>query len=269
MKGKGGIVRIRLWLPLLVCALAMSAQPAAADAIGVASEDNLLYSVNLQTGALQPVLALQNDEVLGDIAYLDGTLYMSSVTGAGGPFNIGTVNLTTGAVNPVGNPSATFLGFQSLTANPNADILYTVSLEPTQPLIAVSPNGSFQVIGPTNEFIRGLAYDTNHSILYGVDGGGRTSSLYSISTSTGAAILIGNLGIASGDEGLLYDSAANILYLTAGDFSYPNLDTLYTVNTTTGLASVVGMTQCNPLPLVPTNCAAGVGIDGLAFVPQT
>ncbi len=91
-----------------------------------------------------------------------------------------------------------------------------------------------------------MAYDVHTNTLYGIDGGygGSNNALYSINRSTGAASIIGSLGIVNG-WGLAYDSIAQRLFATnstVADFNSGIVidQNLYDVNVATGLATKIG-----------------------------
>ena len=72
--------------------------------------------------------------------------------------------------------------------------------------------------------------------LYGIDDG--TNSLVTIDRASGAVTVIGPTGVANGNFGdLTYDSNHGVLYWVAGGFGDENL---YTINPTTGAATLVG-----------------------------
>ncbi|NNC86878.1 MAG: DUF4394 domain-containing protein [Akkermansiaceae bacterium] len=65
--------------------------------------------------------------------------------------------------------------------------------------------------GPLGTNVPGLAYLPATSTLYGVSG--QTDSLYTINTATGAATLVGSLGINTSFNGLAYHADTGELYL--------------------------------------------------------
>jgi hypothetical protein len=92
----------------------------------------------------------------------------------------------------------------------------------------------------------GLAYDAAGDILYGVND--VDHQLQIISQATGAVTDVGSLGFTLGVySGLTFDSESNTLYLSSSQ-------NLYSVNTTTGTATLIGST--------------GVNMTGLAFAPS-
>jgi hypothetical protein len=98
--------------------------------------------------------------------------------------------------------------------------------------------------------IGGVAYDTSRNTLFGVSP--TTDSLYTLNRTTGAATLVGSLGIPSNlaMQGVAYDPFSNQLFATAADTGE-----LFTINRDTGQAQLIGPT--------------GRGISGLAVDPRT
>jgi hypothetical protein len=94
--------------------------------------------------------------------------------------------------------------------------------------------GAVTKIGDLGFIINGLAYDSDNDILYGVGGGQGTSIsyLFRINRTTGAATPVGPLGSVE-FFGLAYDATRHQLFAT-------NQTGLYTVNSSTGQATLVG-----------------------------
>src|SRR5207302_1033766 len=97
--------------------------------------------------------------------------------------------------------------------------LYTVDVSNDNwPLLTVTPSGAISTIGSTHIDFRGLAYDPNHDILYGVGSdhirGG--SNLYTINTSNAQVTLIGSTGFTRDTLDLAFDPFADILYMNLG-----------------------------------------------------
>jgi hypothetical protein len=220
-----------------------------------------LYTINTTTGAATHYLNLSGAAAsgLGDLAALNGTLYASDVIPTSGPpqYTFGSINPTTGAYTAINNQNGSS-NWQSLAANPAKNLFYTVDIGATgAPLLSVTPGGTITDIGFSNAFIIGLAFDSNHNILYGVN----HNSLYTINTTTGAATIVGATGFTNDYEGIAYDNATNRLYLNTGtdpNHTLINNDSLYTLNTTTGAATLVGANAA----VFPGGSS---GIDGIAF----
>jgi len=99
------------------------------------------------------------------------------------------------------------------------------------------PNGP-----PINE-VPEIAVDPRTGLMYGIEY--FTHSLIAIDKTTGAAAIIGNLGISdepSHSRGLSFDSRSNVLYFITSDQNTTNDGTqsMYIVDTVTGHATFVG-----------------------------
>jgi hypothetical protein len=231
--------------------------PAGAGLLGLSSSTpGSVYDVNPATGAASLITNLTGpfSTDFPGLEVLASTVYATDVFDlALGGAHFGTIDLTTGAFISINDQGGS--GFwAALAADPAANLLYTVDLaQSTFPLLSVTPLGVISTIGDTNQFIGGLAFDSDSNVLYGADG----TSLYTIDTATGAATLVGITGISNSSPGLAFDTESDILYLNVGG-SDPNADNLYQVDTGTGLATLVG----------PNGPTEGLGIMGLAFVPS-
>ena len=224
-----------------------------------------LYTISTSTGAATHYLNLSGviASSLGDLASLNGTLYATTISPSSGPpqFTFGSINPTTGAYTVINNQNGSS-NWQSLAANPAKNLFYTVDVGATgAPLLSVTPGGTITNIGFTNVFINALTLDSNHNILYGTS----HNNLYTINTTTGAATLVGATGFTNDYEGIAYDNATNTLYLNTGtdpNHTLINNDSLYTLNTTTGAATLVGSNAT----IFPGGSS---GIDGIAFQANT
>src|SRR5580700_1436453 len=140
--------------------------------------------------------------------------------------NFGTVNLDSGAYTQI---STNAPGLLSGLAELNGVIYSTAYL--SNNFYVVNPsNGALSQTATTSVSIKSLGATLTG--LYGIDVNG---GVYSISTS-GVATAIGSLGLPTGVVSSSIDSLStnsNTLYLTVGS-------NLYTVNTSTGAATLVG-----------------------------
>ena len=123
--------------------------------------------------------------------------------------------------------------------------------------------GSVVTVGPFNQDIRGLAFDSTTATLYGRD---NNQYLYTIDSSTGAVIMpaIGQMAANISILAMTFDSSG-ILY----GMSDSGQDLLYTINTTTAAISLVnppggpGLQQISGIFIDPeTNIMYGVRRDG-------
>jgi PEP-CTERM motif len=166
------------------------------------------------------------------------------------PFNdFGTVNLTTGVYTSIGTTS---VGLNGLTYAPNGT-LYGMGTDNTL-YIVNRGTASLTPIGPTGSFFGmvNLAARSDGS-LFATDAftNGPGGFVYGINPGTGQATSIGQSGLTGGfaATGGLAFGAGNTLFMQYGLFASDYA--LYTVNQSTGAASLVGTT--------------GVSTGGLVF----
>lgn len=212
-----------------------------------------VFTINEATGAATPVVNLTGTDFtsLVDLAARNGTLYASDVFPSGGPASFGRIDLATGAFTPINNQGGS-MNWHALAYNPAVDRFYAVAVGVAgDPFLSVTPAGAITTIGPTNHDIRGMTFDSNHNILYGVTG----TDLYTINPATGAATLVGPTFLTNDRPRLAYDTETDVLYLNLG--GGPGGNALYRLDPNTGRATRVG----------PNGPTAGAGIDGIAFVP--
>ena len=217
-----------------------------------------LYTLNRSTGGATLVANLSGSAVfasLGGLDFLGGTLYASGVYAGGATYSFGRLDPVTAAFTEIVQQDQA--NWQGLAGNEAAGLLYTVGAD-TAPftLKSITPAGIITDIGPTGGVAgAGMAYDNVHGILYATAANNTSADLYTLSTATGAATLVGNMGTGNDSFGLAYDAAGNagagVLYLNDG-----TTNSLYSVNTSSGLATLIG----------PNGVAAA--IDALAFIPE-
>jgi hypothetical protein len=224
----------------VVCVLAYpGAAEAAAILYGMSTVTNSVYTVNTTTGAATLVKNIPYEVNVTGAEFLNGELWVTDVIFGG--YKTGTVDLSTGIFTPeITQPGLNT--WQSLAANEATDTIYTVDLTGQPTLLSMTTGGAITAIGPTAD-IRGLAYDNSNGILWGVN----ATTLFTIDTLSGAATTIGLLGPGSTTSARLGLAFADgTLFLTANN-------SLYRVNTSTGLATLIG-----------ANGLTAAGIDGLA-----
>jgi hypothetical protein len=227
--------------------LAVGGSAFAGTLYGVSSaEPGVVYTINAATGAATPVVSITGavDTSFVGAEFLGGTLYISDVFTT--QFSFGSVDLTTGAFNEI-NDQGGSANWHGLAANPGLGLLYSVDLNNSNSLVTVTPGGVISIIGPTGQFIVGLAYDSLGGILYASS----PTDLYTIDTATGLATLVGSLGVAEPANGLAFDPDSLTLFLNGGN-------SLYSVNTGTGAATLIG----------PNSALAALDIDGLAVLAE-
>jgi hypothetical protein len=116
-------------------------------------------------------------------------------------------------------------------ANPlHADTIYVEGTNST--LATLDPTtGAVQVIGPTSGILLGGLGFSSNGTLYGLDVG---MNLYSVSTSTGVATLLGPTGLTYGGNGYAMGATSD------GTLFLQNSGNLYVFNPTTDHASLLG-----------------------------
>jgi hypothetical protein len=224
----------------VVCVLTYAA-PAEAAAIlyGVSTISNNVYTINTATGAATLVKNIPAEVNVTGAEFLNGELWVTDVIFNG--YRTGTVDLSTGIFTPrITQPGSNT--WQSLAANEATDTFYTVDLTGQPTLLSMTTGGAITSVGPSAD-IRGLAYDNLNGILWGVN----ATTLFRIDTLSGGTTTIGSLGQGSATFARLGLAFADgTLFLTANN-------SLYRVNTSTGVATLVG-----------PNGLTATGIDGLA-----
>jgi hypothetical protein len=220
------------------------ATEAAAILYGVSTVSNNVYTIDTTTGAATLVKNIPAEVNVTGAEFLNGELWITDVIFGG--YKTGTVDLSTGGFTPrITQPGSNT--WQSLAANEATDMFYTVDLSGQPTLLSMTTGGAISSIGSTAD-IRGLAYDNLNGILWGVN----ATTLFRIDTLSGAPTTIGSLGPGSNTAARLGLAFADgTLFLTSNN-------SLYRVNTATGLATLVG-----------ANGLTAVGIDGLAALGPT
>lgn len=161
-----------------------------------------------------------------------GTLY-----GVDSSRRIYTLNLTTGAATQVGTISANVSTAAGLAYDTSTNTMYVTST--TNDALYTVDMTTFNATlvggyGDTSVVMHGLEYDSTNNTLWGASGGGSNFNFYSINKSTGAATLVGPLGVISFTN-LGYNSDTDKLYATNSD-----TDSFYSVNRATGAMTLIG-----------------------------
>lgn len=118
--------------------------------------------------------------------------------------------------------------------------------------------------------VQSLAFSLS-GVLYGTTttGGGSNMNLLTINQTTGAATIVAPITPAAGTNslnaatGLAFDSTGNA-YLVGRDFN--QIGSLYTLNTTTGVVSLIGSTnagQTQDMAIAPNGSAFAVNINSV------
>jgi len=241
------------WLWILGCTLGFSAPAFSGTLYGLSSSaPGTVYMIDPSTGAATALVNLTgvSEASYVGLEFLNGVLYATDIYDVQTDvYMFGTIDLNTGAFTAINNQGGS-ANWHALAANPALNLFYSVDLDvwDSKPLVSVTPGGTISLIGPTYTDIRGLAYDSNHGILYGVD----QANLYTIDPSTGAVTAVGSLGLGNYRVGLAYDPDSDTLFLNTGGGD----NSLYRVDPSTGLATWIG----------PNGAVEGNGIDGLAYL---
>lgn len=213
------------------------------------STDNL-YSVNLATGATTLIGALGVNCQFAQEADFNrdnNVLYMASYTG-GGVGGIYTVNLTTGAATLVGDTTPNNAEYTVFSIKPepvtvldNAFYKNSYNLYPVEfGTMPLTPPNTLTPIGPltSNLFADDMAGDGN---LYALNNDTKKLvKVYSDGTAQDVGPLTG-IGTAT-VTGLSWNRVNSTMYATSGS-------NLYTINLTTGAATLVGGMAPMTLPI--------------------
>ncbi|MEX2243750.1 MAG: PEP-CTERM sorting domain-containing protein [Fimbriimonadaceae bacterium] len=169
---------------------------------------------------------------VGCVAFSQGTMYVIDSSRA-----LSTVDIATGAKTLVGTVSSNAgttgglawdnaTGTMYLTST-SLDSLFTLDLN-TLTATLVGAYGDSTVV------MHGLEWDSSAGVLYGASGVSANNNLYRVSTTTGAATLVGNVGLTSFNN-LGFHSGTGVMYMTHG-----GNDSLYTLNTATATPTLIG-----------------------------
>jgi len=194
-----------------------------------------LWTIDTTTGAATQGPAVST-QTTGDISWLNGTLYGGSHSGASNK-GFYTIDPTTGVATALNSS----ISIQSLAAIPSLSEFYDVGSTVSRVDI-ITPTGSIAqhlAGGGNDDFVQDLAYDSLNGVLYST---GALGSLDTIDLSTGIGTYVGQLLGPMGRRNgpIAYDWNTNTLYmLFLDDF---NSDNLYSVNTDTGAATLIGPT---------------------------
>ena len=275
-------INLALVLTFLSVAGPVYAQPLPDGLIGLSSNTPaVLYFIDSSDGTATPITSLNGNASITGLSFLQGTLYgvdLYDFPGGSGGNDIGSIS-TGGIITFLSNQNGS-ANWHGLASDEAGGVLYTIDFNNSDILTAQFPDGSVATIGSGVGFhVPGMEYDDTHGILFAISD---KKSLYTISTETGTATLIGPTGIpgsASPEIGLAYDECSQILYANDGA-----LRQLYTLDVSTGEATLVGSNgvhalidglawkgRCGPNP-IPTlsqwgmiSAAAGLGLIGLFF----
>ncbi len=231
------------------------ARPSQADTVlGVTLFDNQLISINTTTGTGTLVGSLSTSELPYGLASANNNLYTFDSTAD----VIRQLNPATGATQatlPIGIPPVLGQGglaFQSSTVG-----FLTTALNPTTFNVANHlyrfniSTGTSTLVGSTSDTLEAIAFSPGGT-LFGL--GKNDGNLYTVNPATAALALVGNVGVSIGSPtGGLTFGPNGTLFATLDD-------SLYTLSTTTGLATEIGSSTPGVTSLTGFN-----SISGLAF----
>lgn len=161
---------------------------------------------------------------------------LSTILVATQPGNLYSVDTTTGTATLIGNMGNGVDQIGSYASSSLTGNLYAADAD----LYQINPAAAAATdIGPTGVEIPSLAVSPT-GVIYGA-----STALYLFSTATGAATLVGNMGLprvgsANSQTGdLAFDTSGNA-YVAAQVPNEPSGDQLFSLNTTTGAATLIG-----------------------------
>jgi len=224
---------------------------------GVSSGSGNVYEINPGTGqaTLQTTLSMGESFSFSGASFLDGEMFATDVFGGGG-FSVGTIDLGTGAYTYVGDQDGS-INWHGLASSDGAGVVWSIDMDAGGILKSMTAGGSYTSIGSTGLDGRGMAYDDANGVLYATNAYGSpgATTLYTVDITTGAATMVGSMGLDSYLIGLAYDEVNDTLYANAVDTGGDSLGRLYTVDVATGATTLVGLNNAGQ-------------IDGLAWIPE-
>jgi len=246
---------------ILLLGLALMTTPlpalAAPIAYAVRSDvDDQLYQIDLATGAATAIGLVGFNDVEGLAFDCAGNLFgVDDVTD-----QLIAINLATGAGTAVGPLGIGGVGLENdfgLAFDPGGNVW--LSTDSPQNFYSINQvTGAATVIGAQGQPVTGLAASAA-GLIYGL-GGDLTNNLVILNTATGAATNVGPLGGAVSpllDGGLEFDIGGTLWGLGDPTPGTGNPGQIFTINITTGAATLVATPTIGGLP-------AG-GFEGLAI----
>ena len=144
-----------------------------------------------------------------------------------------------GSASLMGPVTGTTLSITGLGYDPAAQALYGIAGATGQLFsINLTTRVATAVGAPSGGNVAALDFDHAAGVLYAIDDSTGASRLFTISTNTGAATLVGPLGIGTDCNGLAYDPASGQLFTINAVNGQ-----LLRVNPATGAATLVGATN--------------------------
>jgi hypothetical protein len=270
-----------LWAGLALSHLLFGAAPTRRSGLEVQVKRLICISWSLTVSTLSPLTARGNSTLYATNATIErNELYILSTDDASatfvGPFGVGgymaglaydtsdaiLFGSTTGKDNLYSiDPSTagvTFIGplgvrlVHSLAFDNTSGTLYGAG-QPDSSLYQIDPiTGTTTLIGPIGfNSVSGMTFEPQSNTLYGItDGPSATSRLITIDPSSGQGSLVADIPDAHSFQGISFDPDSGILYGIDNGGATSLIPGLYTIDVTTGTATLVGQVSLdNPLDL--------------------
>src|ERR1051325_569446 len=184
-----------------------------------------------------PIIGLASSESIRGIDFWNGTVYALGSAG-----NLYTLDYNTGQATRVGTGLGVVLNGASYGVENDTTGFHIVS-ELGQNLNANRTTGLATpgpAVNPSGTFLSALAYRSSTGTMFGIDSS--ANSLGTFNPATGTYSTIGLLGFdVARNNGFDISSGTGVAYLASGATSSDVQANLYTVNLTTGLATLVGL----------------------------
>ena len=233
--------------------LGLHARPSpGATVYGVTLFDNQLLAIDTTTGTGTLIGSLSTSELPYGLAITGNNLFTFDSTAE----VIRQLNPNTGATLatfPIGIPPV--LGQGGLAFQTSTVGFLTTALNPTTFNLANDlyrfnvSTGMSTLVGSTSDTLEAIAFSPGGT-LYGL--GKNDGNLYTVNPATAALALVGNVGVSIGSPtGGLTFGPNGVLYATLDD-------SLYTLSTTTGLATEVGSSVPGVTSLTGFNSISGL-----------
>ena len=233
---------------LVLAVSSVNAQNTSSRLVGISSSGpSGLYSINPATGEATLITNLNGSASFTGLSFINGIIYASDLLNFPGSmvgeFSTGSISRS-GVIRPLSTQNGSINWWGLASDDCDGRVLYTIDINNDNILTVQLLDGSVETIGSgTGIRASGMAYDDANGILYAVASEDIFDlSLYTVSIEDGTSSLIGFIGeeFVADLAGLAYDEDNQILYLNDG----PN-GLLYTLDVTTGEASLVGSNNVN------------------------
>jgi hypothetical protein len=240
---------------------------------GVGSGDNDVVGFDSSNpGSIlfdHPITGLAASENIRGIDSWNGTVYALGSAG-----NLYSLNYNTGQATLIGSGLGVVLNGASYGVENDPNGFHIVS-ELGQNLTANRTTGAATVgpaINPAGTFLSALAYRPSNNTMYGIDSSANTFGTFN--PATGTYTTVGALGFdVARNNGFDISGATGTAFLASGATSSDIQANLYTVNLTTGMATLVGLigqvgdnTLLRGLTVVPEPGTGALLLGGLALL---